>query len=123
MSYELRIEEEDRLVSVTATCLLNNNIRRNILDDINAVFHEKNYAKALIDLREAVFDPAEPIVGAVDLTIHLNRIRMKFDSKLAFVYTDAEEHRKSFEIIANKFNYRVQYFKKLEDARSWLLGN
>lgn len=120
MGYTLDLEKTDEIIRVTVDGLLNNSIRVDILSEINNQFKLNNYHKAIVDLRGSEFNPSEPIEGAIDLTIHLNRIKMRFDTKLAFIYIDAEKHRKQFQKLAQQFSYNLQYFKNIEDAYSWL---
>lgn len=123
MSYKLTLDSKDKIVNVSVDCLLDNSIRMEILNEVSNQFNLNNYTRAIIDLRESRFNPSEPIKGAVDLTIYLNKIRMNQDAKLAFIYVDAETHRKTFEQISQKFRYQVRYFKSIDEAYSWFRGS
>ena len=120
MNYKLYFDEEDKIVRVKADCLLDNSIRKDILREIALHLKSKKYSKAIIDLTESKFDLSEPIEGSVELTIHLSDLGMSPDAKLAFVYVDAETHRKTFEKISQKIGYQLRYFKTVDDAHNWL---
>jgi len=120
MSYRLELDTQDKLVKVDVDGFLDNNIRKDILSEIVSHLKATKYSKAIIDLRRAIFNLAEPLDGSVKLTMHMSDIGMSPDAKLAFVYEKAETHRKAFEKIAQKIGYQLQYFKNVDEAYNWL---
>lgn len=120
MKYKLCLDEKDKIVRVKANCLLDNSIRRDILCDIAIHMKSNNYAKAIVDLTESTFNLSEPIEGSVELILHLSDIGMCPDAKLAFIYVDAEQQRKTFEKISQKIGYQLRYFRNIDDAYNWL---
>lgn len=78
------------------------------------------YNKILIDLTKSSFKKDEPMVGALELINFMNSIGIPPKAKLAFIFSEAEHHRKYFEGIANTGGFNIQYFKNLHDATSWL---
>ncbi len=54
--------------------------------------------------------------------MHMSDVGLSPDAKLAFIYLDAETHRKTFEKISQKIGYQLRYFKDIDDAYNWLSG-
>lgn len=122
MGYQLTFDNTGSFVKVEVTGNLDNDLRKAILKDIDSAMKTHDCPRALIDLRQAVFNPTEPMDGAVELTMYMSSIHMKLDSKLAFVYVDAEDHRKTFEKFSRKFGYQLRYFRDPHAAQLWLEG-
>ncbi|PLX80711.1 MAG: hypothetical protein C0616_07405 [Desulfuromonas sp.] len=122
MNYQVSFDNTDNIVKVVVTGDLDNDIRKAILHDVDSAMKTHACHRAIIDLRQAVFNPSEPMEGAVELIMYMSSIHMKLDSKLAFVYSDAEDQRKMFEKFSRKFGYQLRYFKDPETAQHWLLA-
>lgn len=120
MSYDISLNKIANVVVVRVEGVLNNDIRKGILRDLDAEMKTHSCFKAIIDLTRSRFDSAEPVEGAVELTMYMNSIRMNRNSKLAFVYVDAEKPRKTFEKMSQKFGYQLRYFKDFSAAYDWL---
>ena len=120
MNFTVEIDHEQRLIKVHATGLLNQRIRKEILLSVSSHQQISRYPKVLIDLTEAAFDPAEPMVGALELTSYLRTIGIGPQVRLAFLYQDAEEHRKYFERVAASEGYSICYCRSLSEAMDWL---
>ena len=119
-NYILELDEEHQIAKVTAFGLLNNTIIMEILGEVVKIFHSRNYHKSIIDVTESQFHPDEPLEGSVFLTMHLSSLKFNPNEKLAFIYIDSECHRKTFEKMAQKFRFQLKYFKKTDEAYSWL---
>lgn len=122
MNFKLDLDIQNKIVMVEVGGLLDNQIRKEILSAIAAQMKSNNYNKAIVDLRRSSFDLSEPIEGSVRLTMHMSDVGLSPDAKLAFIYLDAETHRKTFEKISQKIGYQLRYFKDIDDAYIWLSG-
>ena len=60
------------------------------------------------------------MVGALDQTNFMRSIGIQPHVKLAFIYSEAENHRKYFENVAQSDGFNIQYFKTLTEAEAWL---
>lgn len=120
MGYKLEIDSKNQLIKIVATCELNQKIRKMILGDIAVNLKNYNYSRAMIDLTETEFDYHVPTTGASDLIAYMKIIRIPPQAKLAFIYSEAEPHRKHYEQVCQKEGYNVRYFRKLNDALEWL---
>jgi len=58
--------------------------------------------------------------GALELTNFMRSIAIKPHVKLAFIYSEAESHRKYFENVAQFNGFNIQYFKSYNEAAAWL---
>ncbi len=57
-------------------------------------------------------NPKEPMAGALELTNYMRGISIKLNVKFAFIYSEAESHRKYFESVAQTDGFNLKYFKK-----------
>ena len=120
MNFTLEIDQNERTIRVKATCQLNQVIRKEILLAIASKLKELDYSRALIDLTETSFDYYVPNTGASELVAYMLSIGIPSHAKLAFIYSEAESHRKHYENVSQNAGYNVRYFKKLNDAKAWL---
>lgn len=120
MKYDLKIDSKCKTVKVKVTCLLNQEVRKEILFAVVSQLGMVNFSKVLIDLRESRFDPTEPMAGAIELTNFMRFIGIKPHVKFAFIYSEAESHRKYFENVAQCDGLNFKYFKSINDAEVWL---
>lgn len=120
MNYDLELDSKNNIVKAKVHCLLNQDIRKEILLAITSQLEISNYSKVIIDLTHSTFNPAESMVGALDLTNYMRSIGMKPHVKLAFIYSEAESHRKYFENVAQAIGFNLQYFKSFNEATAWL---
>ena len=120
MNFTLENDQNDHTIRVKATCQLNQVIRKEILLAIASKLKELDYSRALIDLTETSFDYYVPTTGASELVAYMLSIGIPSQAKLAFIYSEAESHRKHYENVSQNAGYNVRYFKKLNDAKAWL---
>lgn len=120
MDISTEIDKKNQVIVVRAACLLDQNIRKNILYTIALHIKELNYRKVLIDLTESSFRDDEPMAGALELTSFMTSIGIPGQAKLAFVFSEAEEHRKYFEGVAQTSGFNIRYFRHIEQAHDWL---
>lgn len=120
MNFTLENDQKDHTIRVKATCQLNQVIRKEILLAIASKLKELDYSRALIDLTETSFDYYVPTTGASELVAYMLSIGIPSHAKLAFIYSEAESHRKHYENVSQNAGYNVRYFKKLNDAKAWL---
>lgn len=120
MNYALELDSKYKTIKVKVTCLLNQNVRKEILLAVASQLEVSGFSKVIIDLTESTFNPAEPMVGALDLTNYIRSIGIKAHVKFAFIYSEAESHRKYFENVAQLGGFNIKYFKSLNEATTWL---
>ena len=120
MNFTLENDQKDHTIRVKATCQLNQVIRKEILLAIASKLKELDYSRALIDLTETSFDYYVPTTGASELVAYMLSIGIPSHAKLAFIYSEAESHRKHYENVSQNAGYNVRYFKKINDAKAWL---
>lgn len=120
MEYHLEVDSENKRVKVTVLCLLNQGLRKEILLAVANQLRANDYSRALIDVTAAIFNPDESMVGALDLTSFMHSIGISPQVKLAFVYADAEEHRKYFESVSQLDGFTLRYFTSADEAAAWL---
>jgi len=120
MNFTIENDQNDQTIKVKATCQLNQVIRKEILLAIASKLKELDYSRALIDLTETSFDYYVPTTGASELVAYMLSIGIPSHAKLAFIYSEAESHRKHYENVSQNAGYNVRYFKNLNDAKAWL---
>jgi len=120
MNFTIENDQNDQTIKVKATCQLNQVIRKEILLAIASKLKELDYSRALIDLTETSFDYYVPTTGASELVAYMLSIGIPSHAKLAFIYSEAESHRKHYENVSQNAGYNVRYFKNLNDAEAWL---
>ncbi|MFC1868991.1 hypothetical protein ACFL0H_12780 [Thermodesulfobacteriota bacterium] len=120
MNYALELDSKYQIIKVKVTCLLNQEVRKNILLEVASQLSVSNFSRVIIDLTESTFNPAEPMVGAIDLTNYMRNIGIQPHVKFAFIYSDAETHRKYFENVAQIDGFNLRYFKNFNEATAWL---
>ncbi len=72
------------------------------------------------ELTQSTFNPNEMMVSALELTRFMGKIGINPNVKFAFIYSDAETHRKYFEKVAQNDGYNLKYFKSQTEATKWL---
>lgn len=120
MNFTVKVDQERQILKVDAHCQLNQEIRKEILLIVASRLQIHGLSKVLIDVRQAVFNPTESMINALDLINYMQNIGIKPDVKLAFVYADAEDHRKYFEKMATSEGLKLHYFRDYERALTWL---
>ena len=60
------------------------------------------------------------MTGAIDLANDMRTLGILPHIKFAFIYSEAESHRKYFEKVAQFDGFNLKYFKSLNEATSWL---
>ena len=121
MDYKIKVNEEDRRLEVKVTCLLNQEIRKEILNKVSTQLKVNNFYRVLIDLIDSQFNLDQPMVGALELSNYMKTIGIPANAKFAFVYSEAEAHRKYFENVAQICGFNIRYFKSLDQALTWLM--
>ena len=120
MNYNIELDSKNQTIKVKVTCLLNQDIRKEILLAVTSQLDMSGFSRVIIDLTESTFNPGESMVGALDLTNFMRSIGIKPHIKFAFIYSEAESHRKYFENVAQSDGFNLQYFKNFNDAEAWL---
>jgi len=120
MNFTIENDQNDQTIKVKATCQLNQVIRKEILLAIASKLKELDYSRALIDLTETSFDYYVPTTGASELVAYMLSIGIPSHAKLAFIYSEAESHRKHYENVSQNAGYNVRYYRNLNDAKAWL---
>jgi hypothetical protein len=120
MNYDLELDSKNQTIKAKVTCLLNQDIRKEILLAVANQIGITGFSRVAIDLTESTFNLDEPMVGAFELTNFMRSLGIKPHVKFAFIYSDAESHRKYFENIAQFDGYNLQYFKSHSTATTWL---
>lgn len=120
MSYDIEIDSNNKIIKVNVTGLLNQDVRKEILLALAIQLEVINFSRVIIDVTESTFNPAEPILGALELTNFMRSIGIKSHVKIAFIYSEAENHRKYFENVAQLDGFNLKYFKNLDEASEWL---
>jgi len=120
MNFTLEIDQNFHMVKVRATCQLSQDIRKKILLAIASKLKKYDYSRALIDLTETSFDYQVPSTGASELVAYMLSIGIPSRAKLAFIYSEAESHRKHYENVSQNAGYNVRYYRNLNDAKTWL---
>ena len=118
--YELKFDTESQTVKAKATCLLTQEIRKQILLSVASLLELNDASRVLIDLPESMFQPGEAMLGALELTNFMHAIGIQPRVKFAFIYSEAETHRKYFENIARSEGFNLRYFKTSAEAEEWL---
>ena len=122
MNFDLHIDSKSQSVLVKVAGLLDQGVRKEILLSIASLLRMHNLSSVIVDLTESAFDPAEPMVGALDLAKYMKAMGIRPDVKFAFIYSEADEHRRYFETVAQSEGFNLKYFKNLDDANAWLKG-
>ena len=120
MDISTEIDKKNKIIIIKAACLLDQNIRKNILFTIALHIKDLGYHKVLVDLTESSFKKDEPMAGALELTSFMASIGIPQHAKIAFVFTEAEEHRMYFEGVAQTSGFNIRYFRHPDQARDWL---
>lgn len=120
MDYELTLDLKQQAIRVKVICLLNQEIRKEILAAVADQARKSGFSKVLVDVTKSTFDPAEPMVNALDLIRYMRSLGLPADVKLAFIYADSERHRKYFESVAQMEGFNIRYFKDGKEAEEWL---
>lgn len=120
MGYKLLVDTVGRIIEIRASGLLNQVLRKEILDTIARELSSNAFDKALLDLTETSINPAEPVSGAFELIDYMKSIGITPDTKLAFISIGAEYHRNYFEEFARRGGFSIRYFKNRDDALGWL---
>jgi len=110
MNYDIELDSKNQTIKVKVTCLLNQDIRKEILLAVASQIGISVFPRVLIDLTESTFNPDESMVGAMDLTNFMRSIDIMPHVKFAFIYSEAESHRKYFENVAQYGGFNLQYF-------------
>ena len=120
MNYDIELDSKNKTIKIKVTCLLNQDVRKEILLTVASQLGIRGFSKVIIDLTGSTFNPDEPMVGALDLTIYMRNIGIKPHVKFAFIYSEAENHRKYFENVAQSNGFNIRYFTSLNEATTWL---
>jgi len=120
MNYDIEIDSKNKIIKVKATCLLNQDVRKEILLAVAGQLGISYFSRVIIDLTESTFNPDEMMVGAIELTNFMRSIGIKSHVKFAFIYSEAESHRKYFENVAQLDGFNLRYFRSFNEALEWL---
>jgi hypothetical protein len=119
---EFRIKKIDdlQMIEIIVEGLLTQEIRKNILIDSTAFLAQTGYKRLLIDVVNSVFSPGEPMTGALTLINYMKQLGFPTGTRIAFLYRDAETHRKFFESMAQMEGFSLKYFQERDAAIDWL---
>lgn len=120
MDYSICNDSDKQIINIKVTCLLNQDIRKKILAEIVHLVYSSGFQRVLIDLTESSFNEDEPMTGALELTTHMMTIGISPQTKIAFIFSEAEYHRKYFESVASTTGFNLRYFRDQDAARNWL---
>lgn len=120
MNYKIELDPTNKIIKVNIFCELSQNIRKQILLSVVEQIDLTGFKKILIDTRRSKFDQDELMTGAVDLTNFFKTIGISPKVKFAFIYSEAERHRKYFENIAQLGGFNLRYFRAVGEALEWL---
>lgn len=120
MNFSIEHDDGQKRINVSVNCLLTQDIRKEILLAVAGVLKISNLSKVLLDVREAIFDPAEPMLNALALVDYMRMVGIRPNVKFAFLYKDAERHRNYFAQVAQSVGFCIRYFKSIDDAVAWL---
>lgn len=121
MNFHIEPDQNNQIIQVKVTCLLNQGIRKEILLAIADQLKASEISRVIIDLTESTFNQKEEMVGALDLVNYMRSIGIQPHVKLAFIYSDAERHRKYFEDVAQLDGFNIRYFKTHSQVEEWLM--
>jgi hypothetical protein len=68
MNYDLELDSKNQTIKAKVTCLLNQDLRKEILFAVANQLGITGFSRVVIDLTESTFNLDEPMVGAFDLT-------------------------------------------------------
>lgn len=120
LSYSVsRLADRD-IVEVTVLGPLDAGIRKEILVRSADALRYAGYHRLLVDVLEAAFDPDEAMSNALPLVGLLQALEFPPRARIAFLYKEAEEHRKFFEQAAQTGGFNLRYFRDREAAVTWL---
>ncbi|MFC1523904.1 hypothetical protein ACFL6N_03855 [Thermodesulfobacteriota bacterium] len=111
---------EFKLIEFTVNGLLSEEIRKEILMNAAGALSVAGYNRLLIDLVDTEFKANEPVTGALTLVTYMRKIGFPPMTRMAFIYSDAESHRKYFENVAQADGFHLKYFKNRDEAIEWL---
>lgn len=120
MDYTIDKDSDNRRINVKVTCILDQKIRKKILEEVVNVLNISGYQLVQLDLSESTFKKDEQMIGSLELTTHMKEIGICSQTKFAFIYSEAESHRKYFEDVANLAGFNIRYFKDKQSAGKWL---
>jgi len=120
MDYTIDKDSDNRRINVKVTCILDQKIRKKILEEVVNVLNISGYQLVQLDLSESTFKNDEQMIGSLELTTHMKEIGICSQTKFAFIYSEAESHRKYFEDVANLAGFNIRYFKDKQSAGKWL---
>ena len=120
MGYTVSRLAEQEIVEVTVTGALDPEIRKEILARSSDALRYAAYHRLLIDVLESEFDPDEAMSNALPLVGILRSLEFPPQARIAFLYREAEEHRKFFEQAAQSGGFNLRYFRDRGEALAWL---
>jgi len=120
MNIDIQLDTKNSLIRLKATGLLSQDARKGILLAVAEQLRRSDLSRVVVDLTETHFDPDEMMVGALELTKFMQSIGIKPEAKIAFIYSEAESHRKHFENVAQLGGFTIKYHKSFEEALRWL---
>lgn len=120
MYYTFEIDKEAKLIRIRATCLLTQEIRKQILLTAANQIQIHGFSKVLIDVTESTFQPDESMINALDLVNYLRFLGIPLFARLALICVDLGEHRKYFESVAQSDGVNLRYFKDEKSGLAWL---
>lgn len=126
MEYSLHLDEEDKIVSVTARGQWDSATDNAMVQEIMTAVTLKGVQKVLLDLRELIFDL--PMFQIFERAKEISEQRLaqpRVSSKVALVYSSADPKLDAdmqfFETASRNRGLPYRVFTNVEDAREWLM--
>ncbi len=120
MSYTIDTQSAPDILKLSVKETLTQALRKEILAVVATQLKVRQVTRVMIDLTRADFNPKEPMVGAWELVNYMKTLGIDETVRFAFLYDDAEEHRKYFENLAQMDGLNLRYFRDYIDAHVWL---
>ena len=120
MCYKLFVDDYKEIIRLKVVTVLSQEQRVRILTSILNLVTEYGYNKILMDMSESGVDSDEPVTNVFELVDFMHRLGFKPETKMAFVYSSGEMHRKIFETAACLQRLKIKYFKSFDEAERWL---
>ena len=120
MGYTIDKGSDHQRINVKVNCILDQKIRKKILTHVAYFLNVFGYQRVQLDLTESLFKKGESLIGALELVRHMKAIGISPQTKLAFIFSEAEDHRNYFEDVARISGFSIRYFKDQRSASKWL---
>ena len=121
MPWTVGFLEDDRVVSVTTSGIMNLVLIKQVATEAHAIATEHGTGKYLADDRQMV--PDLSTLEIYELPAELERLGLKKSDKVAVVYAEDSpkaDDFKFFNDVAQNQLFTIQIFTRVEEAAEWL---